>query len=189
MRSLHSKLLRRSTLSSLAALLTLGAACSSSGHPGPPGASAARPWMARLASTLGTPVNLTAQRMTTTLRDGAAAPTWGYCESSACASATSWTPGPTIVAAAGDTLTIHLTNNLPVPTSLVVLGQLGGGLGAPQTMPSPPHGGQNHTTFPGNGPAPAPFVPPAQGSRVRSFGTEVAPGTSSTLTWENLKPG
>jgi len=52
-------------------------------------------------------------------------------------------------------LTISLTNNLSfaagtgtntVPTSLVIVGQLGGGLGAaPVTTPSPPHAAQGPT--------------------------------------------
>src|SRR5512140_1011190 len=106
---------------------------------------------------------------------------WGFCDATqaTCVAGGAWAPGPTIVAAAGSTLTINLANGLPVPTSLVVPGQLGGGLGPPTTMPSPAHPAQNNTTFVGNAPAPAPFVPPAQGPRVRSFGTEVAAAGSA----------
>jgi hypothetical protein len=61
-------------------------------------------------------------------------------------------------------------------------------------MDSPAHAGQNSVTFPTNAPVNPPdggnaFVPPVQAQRVRSFGTEVAPGSSATLTWSNLRPG
>jgi hypothetical protein len=137
-------------------------------------------------------VALVAQRMSMPKRDGTPSPMWGYCESSSCSS--TWSIGPTIVVASGSALSINLTNNLPVPTSLVVLGQLGGGVGAPTMMDSPPHPGQNNATFPASAPINPPdagnaFVPPAQAQRVRSFGTEVAPGSSAVLTWNNLRPG
>jgi FtsP/CotA-like multicopper oxidase with cupredoxin domain len=146
-----------------------------------------------LINVPGTALELTAQRMTTSLRDGTSVPMWGFCPTGSCAS--SWAPGPTIYATAGTSLQINLTNALPVPTSLVVLGQLGGGLGAPQKMASPPHPGQNYTTFPGNAQVNTDgtnaFVPPAQGPRVRSFGAEAAAASGSssgtvTLTWDNL---
>ncbi|BDG02334.1 Ig-like domain-containing protein [Anaeromyxobacter oryzae] len=186
---------RLSTTAGALALLALGAACSSSSRSSPkPATSSSRsPLQVRITNVPGTAINLTAQRMTTTLRDGTALPMWGYCVTGSCTAA--WAPGPTIVATAGDTLQINLTNGLPAPTSLVVLGQLGGGVGAPQKMPSPAHTGQSFTTFPGNAPAPAPFVPPAQGPRVRSFGTEVPAATATTgpttttLTWSSLRPG
>ena len=68
---------------------------------------------------------------------------------------TSWQP-PLITVPSGQTLTITLVNQLSfnggantVPTSLVIVGQLGGGLGAsPQRMPSPIHAPQG-TTWPG----------------------------------------
>src|SRR5487761_2589205 len=85
-------------------------------------------------------VGLTAQRATATMTDGAKVPMWGYCVSSAtagaavggaCTAAAAWTPGPTLYAAPGDTLVVTLTNQLPVATSFVILGQFGGGLGTP----------------------------------------------------------
>lgn len=68
---------------------------------------------------------------------------------------TSWQP-PLITVPAGQKLIITLVNQLSfiggantVPTSLVIVGQLGGGLGAaPQRMPSPIHAPQG-TTWPG----------------------------------------
>ena len=134
-------------------------------------------------------VNLTVQRMSTTLPDGATVPMWGYCTTPTTGPCSStWAPGPMIVVPYGDSLTINLTNSLPTPTSLVILGQLGGGLGAPAKTVSPLHGTQTTTTWPANGPAA--FTPPAQGKRVTSFATEIAPSATPTaLTWSNLKPG
>ena len=112
------------------------------------------------------------------------------------------------------TLQINLTNNLQftapgtttvtasLPTSLTIVGQLGGGLGTVGTScldtsvtPNIQHGGTTCTTSPSHtglptnsvtwstpGTAPA-FTPPPQGPRVQSFGTEIAAtaaGTAST---------
>jgi FtsP/CotA-like multicopper oxidase with cupredoxin domain len=99
-------------------------------------------------------------------------------------------------------LTISLTNLLPttpgaaagIPTSLMIVGQVGGGLGlAPTTTPSPAHATLGvswpiaGTTPPAAG-APA-FIPPVQNPRVQSFGTEVAKGATTPLLWPTLKPG
>ncbi len=143
-----------------------------------------------VASAATTTVNLTAQRMNTTMPDGASVPMWGYCTTGACTAA--WAPGPAIVIAndpAGNTLEINLTNSLPMPTSIVILGQLGGGLGAPIRMPSPAHPPQQFTTFPGNGGADPAFMPPPQLDRAQSFSTQVAAGGTTKLTWNNLRPG
>ena len=182
------------TVAVVAPLLLSSASCVQSGSNkkkaelAPPTSGLVQP----ITTTPGTPVELTAQRMTTALRDGTLAPMWGFCATGSCTG--TWAPGPTIVATAGSSLQINLTNKLKVPTSLVVLGQLGGGLGTPAKMDSPIHAGQNSTTFPGNAPvnpagSPPAFKPPVQGQRVRSFGTEVAPDTSQLLTFNNLKPG
>ena len=100
-------------------------------------------------------------------------------------------------------LTINLTNGLSfmptggttpntVPTSLVIVGQLGGGLGTTATsLPSPTHATQS-TTWPiAAGPTGPQNTPPPQGNRVQSFSTEVAAGatTATALTWNGLKPG
>jgi hypothetical protein len=151
-------------------------------------------------------INLTAAPATATMPDGSAVPMWGYTcgtavtgSTASCAklnpSATGWSPVvitlPTADAAAG--LTINLTNNLPasVPeTSLVIVGQLGGGLGnASQrtTTVSPAHNAQD-TTWPIAAAGPQ-NVPPPQGNRVQSFSTRVAPGAMQPLTWTNLRPG
>lgn len=164
------------------------------------------------ASHAATTVNLTVQRATAVMANGTKVPMWQFCGSTAAnADATpsagtaagpgtsctgGWAPGPTITVPAGDALTINLSNTLNVPTSVVVLGQLGGGLGlGSNRMASPPHGGQQYSTFPSNsGPVDVPFKPPAQPSRIRSFGSEVAAGTAAaptvgSFTWARLKPG
>ena len=82
----------------------------------------------------------------------------------------------------GQELDITLTNHLPTPTSIVILGQLGGGLGAPIMADSPVHAPQTNTTWPTN--AGGTFTPPAQGPRVQSFGSEAAAGGSQTYTWK-----
>src|ERR1700732_3630437 len=102
----------------------------------------------------------------------------------------------TVTTTSTTTLQINLANHLlftagtgtnSISTSLVILGQLGGGLGTVGTgctggatcTPSPGHASQGVTwstvnTTPG-------FTPPAQGPRVRSFGAEVA-ATAATIT-------
>ena len=121
----------------------------------------------------------------------------------------------------GASLNISLTNNLSfgagagqsIPTSIVIVGQVGGGLNStsPHTITQSP----DHSTAQG---CPSWFiaaqapgqacdsaataanaangvggVPPAQQQgRVQSMGAEVAagaPGTATTLTWGALKPG
>src|SRR4029077_13772808 len=78
--------------------------------------------------------------------------------------------------ATGTSLTINLTNNLTfgansVPTSLVIVGQVGGGLGdlTQRTIaPSPGHSGAQPITWPIADPTPT-GTPPAQADRVQSF--------------------
>jgi uncharacterized repeat protein (TIGR01451 family) len=153
---------------------------------------------AGIASAAGTTVNvsLNAQPSQTTLPDGAVAKMWQFCgavaSSTSTCSATQWAPGPTITVSASDTLNIALTNNLQIPTSIVVLGQpgLGGGLGSPTPMAAPiVHAPRNDTTFPATGGTVTPAAPPPQVARVQSFGTQVEVGQTTTLTWTNLKPG
>jgi hypothetical protein len=157
-----------------------------------PGRSAAAALLALLAtgaaSAADVTVNLTAQPMTAKMPDGISVPMWGYCTTGSCSDA--WAPGPTIVVAPGDNLTIHLTNSLPTgtPTSVAVLGQLGGGLGTPTKVPSPDHLPQQGTTWPVVDPS-ATFTPPHQGERVRTFGAETSNGGSWDYTWSSLRAG
>ena len=143
-------------------------------------------------------VNLTAQRMSAATPDGTSVPMWGFCRSGiACPVPVTgiWSPGPTIVVTTGDTLTINLTNTLPTSTSIVILGQLGGGLGQPNKDAGPAHNMAQPLSWPVPGVNPpqagAPtFTPPLQGPRARSFSPEAAAnGGIQTYSWNNLKPG
>jgi hypothetical protein len=152
-------------------------------------------------------VNLTAGPANATLPDGSVVPMWGY----SCGAATAgslatclplnpasaalggWSPVViTIPTTAAGGLVINLTNGLPspVPTSLVIVGQLGAGLGTTATSTaSPDHSNAQSVTWPIADPSTT-GTPPAQGARVQSFSTEVAAGTTSLLpAWANLRPG
>src|SRR5215831_17007791 len=182
-------------------------------------------------------INLTAGPTTTTMPDGTTVPMWGYscgtavtgstatCAALNPAAATAGTWSPVVItvpaASAGATaLTINLTNNLlftpvgtatqnGVPTSIVILGQVGGGLGQLSqrtATTSPDHTFAqgcvtwfiantapgvrcNAASTSGNTP-PGPLAsPPNQGPRVQSFSTEVAAGTAASLAWPALVPG
>jgi IPT/TIG domain len=156
-------------------------------------------------------VNLTAGPATLTTPDGATVPMWGYScgavvtgSTATCGPLNTLAPGwsPVVITVpTGQSLTINLTNNLSftptgsttpntVPTSMTIVGQLGGGLGSTaKTVPSPTHPPLS-PTWPVAG-GTATFTPPPQGPRVQSFSTEVAAGatTATALTWTNPRPG
>ena len=150
-------------------------------------------------------VNLTAQRTTVTLPDGQVVPMWGLsCGTASGATCTalsglaqsggSWQP-PLITVTSGTNLTINLANALPVPTSLTIVGQLGGGLGTVRTTDPAsnfPHATQS-AQWPIAGDSTGPqFSPPDQGPRVRSFAHEVGANTTTAVgleAWNALKPG
>src|SRR5216683_6462797 len=114
-----------------------------------------------------------------------------------------WSP-VVITVPTGQILQINLTNNLSflptggttpynIPTSLVIVGQLGGGLGTTATSTaSPDHSLAQQVTWPIASPGAA-NTPPAQGTRVQSFSTEVAAGATTALTFGTvttpLRPG
>src|SRR5256885_1851422 len=146
---------------------------------------------------------LTAAGTPTPFPDGSVVPMWGYsCSAAAvahatCASLTATaavgTWSPLVIAVRPGNLAISLTTSLPaaVPeTSLVIVGQLGGGLGTTaSSVASPAHATQS-TTWPIAGDATGPQnVPPPQGNRVQSFSTPVLPGATTALNWVGLKPG
>src|SRR6267143_861335 len=168
-------------------------------------------------------VNLTAGPANATLPDGSVVPMWGYSCGTAVTGSTAtcvplnttaaggWSP-VVITVPSGQSLTVNLTNKLSflpagsstantVPTSLVIVGQLGGGLGditqRTTTLPLD-HSNAQPVTWPiaGNPPG-TPLTgagtPPAQGPRVQSFSTEVLAGatTATPLTWPaaTLRPG
>ena len=169
-------------------------------------------------------VNLTAASSTAVLPDGTAVPMWGYgCGATVAGSTASCAPlnpsvattggwSPVVITVpSGQDLQINLTNNLvftftpagsttavtnAVPTSLTIVGQLGGGLGSAATYaPSPVHAPQSVTWATAGNSAGAQFNPPLQLPRVQSFATEVAavaPGSTTaatTLTWKAPQPG
>jgi hypothetical protein len=165
------------------------------------------------AASAQQPINLTAGPATAFLPDGSAVPMWGYSCGTAVTGSTAtcfalnpsaaaggWSP-VVITVPTGQDLQINLTNNLSftpggsttpnnIPTSLVIVGQLGGGLGSTATVtPSPSHATQS-TTWPIAATGPQ-NVPPPQGNRVQSFATEVAAGatTPTSLIWTGLRPG
>src|SRR6516162_143673 len=153
-------------------------------------------------------VNLTAASGTATMPDGSAVPMWGYTCGTVNANCRpllqpapasgAWSP-VIITVSSGQDLTINLTNSLPtgVPTSLVIVGQVGGGLGSVRTTAqSPAHAAQGVTWpivgapdtsgQPGGDPTSAgnaTFTPPPQPNRVQSFSTEVVTGQTTPLTW------
>src|SRR5579871_3871483 len=155
-------------------------------------------------------VNLTAGPSTVTLPDGNVVPMWGYTcgaavtgSSATCAplnpnASGTWSPVViTVPTTATGGLAINLTNNLTftggsVPTSLMIVGQIGGGLGDPTqrtTTPSPDHNANPQgVTWPTANTG-ATFTAPKQGPRVQSFGTEVAAGGTTLLNWPTLRPG
>jgi FtsP/CotA-like multicopper oxidase with cupredoxin domain len=108
-----------------------------------------------------------------------------------------WSPVViTVPTTATGGLQINLTNNLPtppsattgIPTSIIIVGQIGGGLGKQRTTTaSPDHSGQG-VTWPTANTGPT-FPPPAQPNRVQSLATEVATGATTPLTWTSLRPG
>ena len=151
-------------------------------------------------------INLTATSTSTTMPDGQVVPMWGYtcqgasvapatCAASNPAAAGAWSP--IVITTTPGSLTINLTNSLPgVPTSLVIVGQLGGGLGSAGTQAASPKHYPQYATWPvagapptGSAPPPPTFTPPVQPNRVQSFAQEVATGTTQALTWSSLKPG
>src|SRR5579871_661686 len=148
-------------------------------------------------------VNLTAGSTTLTLPDGSTVPMWGYtcgATDTKCAklnpTAATWSP-VVITVPTGQSLTINLTNQLPAPvkeTSIVIVGQLGGGLGnvaQRTTTNSPDHSGaQSTSTWPIVGANPDTGTPPAQSPRVSSFSTPALNGgTAAQLVWSSLNPG
>jgi hypothetical protein len=151
-------------------------------------------------------VNLTAGPTSTTMPDGSTVPMWGYScgavvsgSSATCAplnTGTGWSPVViTIPTGATGGLQINLTNTLSfsngnsVPTSIMIVGQVGGGLGKSATTTTSPTHPSQQVTWPTANSGPT-NVPPPQGPRVQSFGTEVAAGAPATpLNWPVLKPG
>ncbi len=118
-------------------------------------------------------VYLQAEQFTKTIADGsgvdgngtADVTMWGYAECDAtfaCGAPTS--PGPQINVPTGESLTIHLSNALAVPTSIMIAGQA-------------------------NAPLPADATALRIDGRLRSFVPEVDPGAVDTYTWAAPRSG
>ena len=143
---------------------------------------------------------MAAQPSMALMPDGQSVPMWGYAcgtvTGATCAAANPNASGgwsPVIITVAPGNLTINLLNTLRFQRSLVIVGQVGGGLGTGfSAIPSPPHPTQT-TTWPSRMCRTRPTPRRPQPSRIQSFATEVAPGTSTTpptvLAWTGLKPG
>src|SRR6266550_1329240 len=104
-------------------------------------------------------VSLTAAPGNASLPDGNVVPMWGYtcsaaavvpatCAASNPAAGTNWSP--VVITVPPGPLTINLTNSLPTPlaTSLVIVGQLGGGLGNVAQRTTAPAGTTAGTAYP-----------------------------------------
>src|SRR5882762_2790261 len=153
-------------------------------------------------------INLSAGATAAVTPDGTTVPMWGYsCDATQVAGSTAtcaalnavaatgglWSP-VVITVPTGQDLQINLTNNLSfaggaIPTSLVIVGQLGGGLGTTATsVASPDHTNAQPLTWPIAGSAPGAALtgvgtPPNQGTRVQSFSSEVLAGATANLCW------
>lgn len=120
-----------------------------------------------LAATPAAAVNMTAAATTLTMPDGGVVTMWGYSINGDPTFGAPFGPNgpPVIRETAGNGLTINLTNNLLVATSLVIPGQ-------------------NDTTM-----VPVSFNDPQGRSRAKSFTNETAAGAGGVYTWNNLKAG
>src|ERR1700751_2443064 len=160
-------------------------------------------------------VNLTAEPTTAILPDGSTVPMWGYScgavEAGSSASCSTLKPGAgagvwspiLITVPSGQGLKINLQNNLSfpvgsltpttkIPTSLVIVGQFGGGLGTPGgSTASPDHTNAQAVTWPAADSSSG-ATAPAQGPGGRWSGLKVPLGpTALGLRGEaqNLRPG
>src|SRR5512145_2349531 len=115
---------------------------------------------------------LRADTVNVTMPDGAVVPMWGYALTDATfTTGTPTVPGPALVVPPGDPLlTVHLKNNLPEATSLVIPGQVAA-----------------MTPVWDNGMSGA---RPSATARVRSFTHEaLVGGGTADYTWSSMKPG
>jgi FtsP/CotA-like multicopper oxidase with cupredoxin domain len=115
---------------------------------------------------------LRADTVNVTMPDGVVVPMWGYALTDMTfLPGTATVPGPALTVPAGDpVLTIHLKNNLPEPTSIVIPGQVAA-----------------MTPVWDNGMSGA---RPSATARVRSFTHEaLVGGGTADYTWTSMKPG
>ena len=123
--------------------------------------------------------NLTAQVITMDMPEGGPTVTmWAY----ALEGGVAMVPGPVLEVAPGDdTLTINLTNELPVPTSLLIRGQMK----SPLDPAVPVWTAGLTDTVLSSGSRPAGNLT----GRVRSFDKETDPMATVSYTWAGVKPG
>src|SRR5512145_2931627 len=115
---------------------------------------------------------LRAEPVNVTMPDGVSVPMWGYALTDMTfVPGTASVPGPALTVPAGDpVLTIHLKNNLPEATSIVIPGQIA-------TMTPVWDNGMSGAR-------------PSATARVRSFTHEaLVGGGTADYTWSNMKPG
>lgn len=114
---------------------------------------------------------LRADTVNVTMPGGVTVPMWGYAlTDSTFAPGTATVPGPALTVPPGDpVLTIHLRNNLPAATSIVIPGQAA-------TMTPVWDDGSSGAR-------------PSATARVRSFTHETLAGGTADYTWSNVKPG
>ena len=142
--------------------------------------------MAGPASAVTT-FNMVAGQTTLTMPGGAVVTMWGFSLTSTDVNGTV-TPGDGIVKVPGDplvvppgetTVTISLTNNLPEPVSLMILGQRLAPAGGPVWTD-----GLGNTVSATQSRTAGDFT-----SRIRSFAHETPTGGVATYTWTNFKAG
>jgi FtsP/CotA-like multicopper oxidase with cupredoxin domain len=115
---------------------------------------------------------LRADKVNVTMPDGVVVPMWGYAlTDSNFVTGTPSVPGPALTVPPGDpVLTIHLKNNLPEATSIVIPGQVAA------MNPVWDNGMRG--------------ARPSASARVRSFTHEaLVGGGTADYTWSNVKPG
>jgi FtsP/CotA-like multicopper oxidase with cupredoxin domain len=116
--------------------------------------------------------DLQAGVMMKTMPDGKVVPMWGFGP----VAGPITVPGPTLIVPPGDdTLTINLTNNLPVPVSVILPGLPNGTVDGATAVP----------TWTDNSTGPRVNT----GQRVRSLTLETAMGQTRTYSWSIANPG
>ncbi|MCK8600801.1 hypothetical protein [Desulfoferrobacter suflitae] len=128
--------------------------------------------------------NLRAEATTVTMPDGTVIPVWGYALDSAPGAGDGqiMVPGPLLTVPLDETdttLTINLTNKLPRPTSIDIVGQvMTNNLGPVWTD------GLSDSVISSG------FRPPDNyTARMRSFAHETSPNGTQTYEWTNVRPG
>jgi len=117
-------------------------------------------WIGLVGVCSALTVDLQAGVTTQTMPDGRVVTMWGFGPPAGPVTV----PGPEIIVPPGQSLTINLQNNLPVPVSIIIPGQI--------------------TTM-----TPVKFTDSTGRQRVRSLTQETAPGGAGIYTWTNLGPG